>query len=243
MKSNTFEIRDLRQADWVWTNKAVLFHTNVDASAYKVYCGISSYAGNEDQRAFPGIQTLADRLHLGRNTVMRALETLEAEGLLRIEKEKGLHNIYYLLSVPAYEAKKKQKRERSRGKITDASIDAAADVQVPKDPTPRENARMFFDGIEGLMKKEEVPWLADLLRAIAEKNSIPKGVVWQHVKDFGAYWTEKNPTGTKERWEMQKTFEVQLRLGTWFRRAKVIATGTNTGSKARGIIGFNPAEV
>jgi hypothetical protein len=35
---------------------------------------------------------------------------------------------------------------------------------------------------------------------------------------FVNYWTERNKSGTKERWEMEKTFEVKRRLSTWFSR-------------------------
>jgi hypothetical protein len=35
------------------------------------------------------------------------------------------------------------------------------------------------------------------------------------VKDFFNYWSELNPSGTKMKWEMQKTFEISKRLITW----------------------------
>jgi len=34
-------------------------------------------------------------------------------------------------------------------------------------------------------------------------------------KKFFSYWTEKNKSGTKERWELEKTFEVEKRFATW----------------------------
>jgi hypothetical protein len=34
-------------------------------------------------------------------------------------------------------------------------------------------------------------------------------------KKFFNYWTEKNKSGTKERWELEKTFEVEKRFATW----------------------------
>lgn len=38
----------------------------------------------------------------------------------------------------------------------------------------------------------------------------------QETKEFVSYWTELNGTGKKQRWQMEKTFEVQRRLATWF---------------------------
>lgn len=233
MQSNTFEVRDLRHSDWVWTNKAVLFHPGVDDSAYKVYCGLSSYAGNEDQRAFPGINTLAKRLHMGRNTVMRALGRLEKLNLVRIERMTGMHNVYYLLSIEGIEYQAPEEpaqRADPEEKRTD---------EIDRVPTPKEKARLFFDGIVVLMQKGEVPWLQDMLRSIAEKNGVPKSVIWDEVRNFGAHWTEKNATGKRERWEMERTFEVELRLATWFRRSKSFPkSGPYNGSKGKGIIGL-----
>ncbi len=40
------------------------------------------------------------------------------------------------------------------------------------------------------------------------------------LTDFFRYWTEKNKSGTKMKWELEKTFEVELRLMTWARRDK-----------------------
>ena len=47
-------------------------------------------------------------------------------------------------------------------------------------------------------------------------NGIPETIARQEVKKFVAYWTELNGSGSKQRWQMQKTFEVQKRLATWF---------------------------
>jgi hypothetical protein len=37
---------------------------------------------------------------------------------------------------------------------------------------------------------------------------------------FCNYWTEKNRSGTKMRWELEKTFEITRRLATWASRDK-----------------------
>ena len=37
---------------------------------------------------------------------------------------------------------------------------------------------------------------------------------------FFRYWTEKNKSGTKMKWELEKTFEISLRLTTWASREK-----------------------
>lgn len=101
MSNQGVEIRDLRQQDWLWTSKALLFHSEIDGNIFKVYCGLSSYADNKSQQAFPSILTLAHKLHMGRNTVIRAIQKLEELAFIKIERREGQHNIYYLLSVAA----------------------------------------------------------------------------------------------------------------------------------------------
>lgn len=87
-------------------------------------------------------------------------------------------------------------------------------------PTPKEVAKLFFDGVLDLIEKRDSPLIKDFLAKIAEKNTaIPKGKIWDEIRNFCSYWTEKNGTGTRELWQLQKTFEVDRRLATWFRRA------------------------
>ncbi|MFZ1789953.1 MAG: hypothetical protein WAT92_16670, partial [Saprospiraceae bacterium] len=37
---------------------------------------------------------------------------------------------------------------------------------------------------------------------------------------FFRYWSEKNKSGTKMKWELEKTFELSLRLSNWAAREK-----------------------
>lgn len=104
----TIEVRDLRQQDWIWTSTAVLFHPDVNGNSYKVYCGLSSYANNHTQKAFPGQRTLASKLNMGRNTVIRGIEALAAIGAISIERAQGEHNIYYLLKMDPSAARPKK---------------------------------------------------------------------------------------------------------------------------------------
>ncbi len=54
-------------------------------------------------------------------------------------------------------------------------------------------------------------------RIIDFKKSIHSinGVSEQDKKDFFAYWTEKNKSGTKYRAELERTFDINLRLKRW----------------------------
>jgi len=48
------------------------------------------------------------------------------------------------------------------------------------------------------------------------------------LSKFDSYWTELNKSWTQQRWQQQKTFEVQRRLATWLNNNK---TKSNLGQK------------
>lgn len=95
----TIEIRDLRQQDWIWTSKLLLFHEKIDGNNFKVYCGLAAYANYNTQEAFPSIITLSKRLHMARNTILKGLTALEENGFISVERTTGEHNVYSLLHI------------------------------------------------------------------------------------------------------------------------------------------------
>jgi len=44
------------------------------------------------------------------------------------------------------------------------------------------------------------------------------------LRSFFDYWTEPNPSKTKMRWELQKTFDVNLRLKNWTKNEKAFVS-------------------
>lgn len=200
--SENIEVRDLRQQDWVWTAKALLFHPKVDAKMYKVYNGLAAYANNITQKAFPSIATLAERLHMTRIIVMQALGNLEHHGFIVIERKLGEKNIYTLLDIPTDNA------TRGKTPITEELI------------KPSERTRYFFKGVADLRDKidsEHAKQTREFLVALQEKYpKVTKSLMWSEIQKFERYWTELNQSGTKERWQKENAFEVDRRLTTWF---------------------------
>lgn len=47
-------------------------------------------------------------------------------------------------------------------------------------------------------------------------KGIDKTLALREIQKFIGYWTELNKSGTRQRWEMEKTFELKRRLTTWF---------------------------
>lgn len=209
MQDENFEIRDLRNQDWLWTSKNLLFHKDIDEKMYKVYSGLAAFANNQTQQAFPSIMTLVQKLHMGRNTVIRALQALEKGLFISVKKNKGTHNIYSLLE------------------ISDTSDAVPAEKTLQNTPVeikvkPVDKTKNFFKGIQDLRdktaSKEGENTRLFLLNLTTKYPQASKGVIWEEIKKFERYWTEKNSTGTKERWQKETTFEVDRRLVTWFNK-------------------------
>jgi hypothetical protein len=83
-----------------------------------------------------------------------------------------------------------------------------------RENTPAQQTQGFIDSVK---EKDE------LYLALSEKLSSEKNIEVDKVRaeldKFVSYWTELNRSGTKQRWELEKAFEVQRRLATWFSRA------------------------
>lgn len=216
--SENIEVRDLRQQDWVWVAKALLFHPKVDVKMYKVYNGLAAYANNVTQKAFPSIGTLAEKLHMSRIIVMQALGNLESFGFIGVDRKLGEKNIYTLLDIPTGEIPKAR--------------NAGLEINTPSTKT-----REFFMGIVDLRDKKESNEainVREFLNALKEKYPLAsKPVIWEEIQKFERYWTELNQTGTKQRWEKEKAFEVDRRLVTWFSKKEQFKKVeiTNKGNK------------
>lgn len=83
---------------------------------------------------------------------------------------------------------KSKEKESKLNEIKEDRIEGISD----EIPTPSKKARKFFKEILDLNLPEE-----------------------DERKKFFNYWTEKNKSGTKERWELENTFEVEKRFATW----------------------------
>lgn len=95
-------------------------------------------------------------------------------------------------------------------------------VAVPATLSPAEEMRAFVSEEE---KQHEV-------MALLVSKGIPEALAEREVRKFLAYWTELNKTGKKQRWELQKTFELRRRLATWFNNIAERAQGSQ---RPRGI--------
>jgi DNA-binding transcriptional regulator GbsR (MarR family) len=97
--SDRFELRDLRnkqffQVDDLYLNGHAR-HCGIYATG--VYFALCRHANNETQSCFPSVSLIAAKLGISEIQVKRALKTLEAHNIIKVERTPGKVNVYYLV--------------------------------------------------------------------------------------------------------------------------------------------------
>jgi len=167
-----------------------------------------------------------------KSNCQRAITKLKNKGILVIKKDNQTGNIYLFnkhfdeweqLSKKITTKKEVIKKDNQRdsklitrgpqyrgiqkNNIKENTKDIGKVTNAP--PTPKENAERFFRIVEAESVEFE-----EFISKIPSK--IPPVTAREEIKNFCRYWTELTQGGRKQRWECQKTFEVQKRLATWF---------------------------
>lgn len=103
-QADQFEVRDTRQTGWFFAHNAVYdqYAAKVGINAFAVYMALCRHA-DDQQEARPSHGLIAKRLNVSRRTVVRAMQTLEEAGLVKVEatvRENGSYtsNTYTLLA-------------------------------------------------------------------------------------------------------------------------------------------------
>ena len=86
-------------------------------------------------------------------------------------------------------------------------------------PTPKEIATELFR--EFLLFEYSIngKTFANKIYELTEKG-IPKDIAERELVLFCDYWTEPTASGKKQRWETEKTFELDRRIRRWFMNKK-----------------------
>lgn len=82
-------------------------------------------------------------------------------------------------------------------------------------PTPAQQAREFFENFSNGTDRAQA-----FVLKISERYGLTVENSRAELDKFVNYWREKTKDGKRERWELQKTFEVQKRLATWFSKMR-----------------------
>jgi hypothetical protein len=195
-----------------------------------VYLWICEHA-NEYGICFPAIKTLGVESGSSESTVKRAISELEKSGILQKVQRKNTSNEYQILIVENEEGG----FSVNLGGVTEnpgvGSDRPTNSIQLELNPhnssseaalramTPSELAQEFF--------KSSVAQEALIDKLV--KVGVMKAAAEDEIKKFIDYWTELNGTGKRQRWQMQKTFELRKRMATWLSRANIRKTNHQTG--------------
>jgi len=87
------------------------------------------------------------------------------------------------------------------------SSDISSDISFSK-LTPNKISQDFFNNVNSEYRLKALEYL--LTKGLSEET------IKSEMLKFISYWTELTGSGRKQRWETQKTFEVNRRLATWF---------------------------
>jgi len=75
--------------------------------------------------------------------------------------------------------------------------------------TPREEMLSFLKSPE-----------TEIQKLITARGKTHEAYIRREVEAFISHWTERALNGKRQRWEMEKTFDVSRRLGTWLRNGE-----------------------
>lgn len=154
-------------------------------------------------RCFAGNERIAEVAQVGERAVIGALD--------RLEKEKYIKRIYNENKSRRLEIQCLVAYGKIEAEPVDEKQMTLVDVDAPKKEkgeTPGDFARRFFAG-----DAEAVGGIGKQL----EDSGVPREMVIREMLKFKGYWTEPTKNGKKQKWELQQTFDVKRRLGTWFR--------------------------
>ena len=76
--------------------------------------------------------------------------------------------------------------------------------------TPSQEMKLFL---------EEREYLDKIATAIIRKSNASPDIIIRELLKFRSYWSELNGTGQKQRWQLEKTFELKRRIAKWFNNA------------------------
>jgi len=209
----------------------VLNHSTADEQA--LYMNMKRFAGDKG-RCFATQRTLAEKLGWTTKKVRITIKKLlKREWIVRQGKIRGkthpidtyeVVNLWHLNS-DFYRKKKevkltyisdKSKRRGSKRPIRKGSERPIEEEQykeelIERTLTPFQEMNLFL---------KDDNFFNKIASEFAEKENISLSVVVAQLQSFRSYWSELNRSGKKQKWELQKTFEVKRRIGTWLRNAE-----------------------
>ena len=190
----------------------------------------------------------ADKGHLTKTQILSICKTNEIPGIIAEKLVIDEEGNYYQNRMQIEKDKRKNNSEKQRKRIQDYWDEKNKNNEYDGNTTELPNNGNTLENEnenENIIKKKE-----ELLKKREEKfcNEV---YYWENIEKypkemlqkFYNYWTEKNPSKTKMRFELQKTFEIAKRLATWAGRDKeIIKTQPDSITYKELVYRFNEGE-
>lgn len=228
-----FKVRDLRRKEKFPIDDDYIngYARKLDPYATAVYLSLCRHADSETQRCFPSMERIAEQHNIGRRTVVKKIELLKKHNLIRKERERKKDgtfgkNIYFLLDKTKWKDYQVQEMHMDDNQVHLTTRPSASDdinqVQEmhtkdthikdtqKKERTPAQKMRSFLKEKEAFQNR---------VKMVVDKTGYEKGTVEKELKRFKSYWTEPTKSGKKQRWELERTFDLTRRIQTWMRKA------------------------
>ena len=130
-------------------------------------------------------------------------------------------------------------KKTKKGNVVSKYCSNELEIKAEKKIKPVDFNRRFFEEAKNLFTKGveieydvskwdiETP-LNEIRKWLEEKKVV---ITRKDIEEFVLYWTEPNKSGTKERWETEKTFDVRRRLIKWMDNKSKWSKTTSVGRK------------
>lgn len=197
-----------------------------------VYIWICEHA-DEKGLCFPSIPTLATESGCSVRNVQYAISELEDLDILhkipQKQKKKNFTNQYQILIVETDGVVQDMHQSGAGGTPlvvqevhtnsihTELNPSNSSSDDALRAMTPAELAKEFF-----ISKTAQEALIESLV-----KVGVMRQAAEIEIQKFIDYWTELNSTGKRQRWQLEKTFELRKRMATWFRNANMRKTNSH----------------
>lgn len=154
-----------------------------------------------------GRHKLARELHMSPSTVRNHLAWLKLVKIIDIKPD----NKKSLITVLKYDDYQIRSEKRTTEKTTGGQLEDNQRTQLNKDNKEINRAAAPATIFKNFLEDPK-PMIAQLIRDGAGDED----TVNREVRKFIDHWTEPTKSGTKQKWETERTFELNRRIKKWF---------------------------
>lgn len=200
-------------------SKSVL--KEVDAISQSLFLWLCEHTNNKTGKCFPSINRLAQLCRVSKNTIKNRMKQLEKAGLIKKEtrkKSNGMNatNLYTILIHNQRTYKTKRSGYATYEANNDTLIGHEMDTNIKeyKQEEMKESKNAHVDPEKFF--KSDPESLVLIANELYQNTHLSDKTIKIEIGKFILYWTEPTHDGTRERWQLEKTFEIRRRIFSWF---------------------------